>query len=51
MNLKKSQFSIQDKNLINLENSKEYPTLADLMKEQNVSNQKGDYLEKDCESN
>ena len=51
MNLKKSQFSIQDKNLINFENSKEYPTLADLMKEQNVSNQKGDYLDKDCESN
>ena len=37
MNSKKSPFSIQDENLIDLDNSKEYPTFADLMKEQNVS--------------
>ena len=37
MNLKKSQFSIQDKNQRDLDNSIDYPTLADLMREQNVS--------------
>ena len=38
MNLKKSQFAIQDKKAIDLDNSKDYPTIADLMKEQKVSN-------------
>ena len=38
MNLKDSPFSIQDKNQIDLDNSKDYPTISDLMKEQNVSN-------------
>ena len=37
MNLKRSPSSIQDKNSINLENSKEYPTIADLMREQKVA--------------
>ena len=37
MNLKRSPFAIQDKNQIDLENAKDYPTLADLMREQNVS--------------
>ncbi len=37
MNLKRSPSSIQDKNLINLENAKEYPTIADLMREQKVA--------------
>ena len=35
MNLKKSPFSIQDKNSLDLDNTKDYPTLADLMREQN----------------
>ena len=35
MNLKKSPFSIQDKNSLDLDNAKDYPTLADLMREQN----------------
>jgi len=37
MNLKRSPFAIQDKNQRDLDNAKDYPTLADLMKEQNVS--------------
>ena len=39
MILKKSPFTIQDKNAKDLDNSKEYPTIADLMREQNVSNE------------
>ena len=37
MNLKRSPFAIQDKNQRDLDNAKDYPTLADLMREQNVS--------------
>ena len=37
MNLKKSQFSIQDKNQRDIDNLVDYPTLDDLMREQNVS--------------
>ena len=36
MNLKKSPFAIQDKNERDLDNAKDYPTIADLMKEQKV---------------
>ncbi len=38
MNLKKSPFAIQDKNARDIDNAKDYPTIADLMREQNVSN-------------
>ena len=38
MNLKKSPFAIQDKNKRDLDNVKDYPTIADLMREQKVSN-------------
>ena len=38
MNLKKSPFSIQDKTARDLDNAKDYPTLADLIREQNISN-------------
>ena len=38
MNLKRSPFSIQDKNIRDLDNAKDYPTIADLMREQKVSN-------------
>tara|TARA_B100001248_G_C27066514_1_gene311956 strand:- start:374 stop:538 length:165 start_codon:yes stop_codon:yes gene_type:complete len=38
MNLNKSQFAIQDKNAKDLDNVNDYPTIADLMKEQKVSN-------------
>ena len=37
MNFKKSPFSIQDKNSRDIDNSKDYPTINDLMREQNVS--------------
>ncbi len=37
MNLKKSPLAIQDKNARDLDKTKDYPTIADLMREQNVS--------------
>ena len=37
MNLKRSPFAIQDENQKDLDNANDYPTLADLMREQNVS--------------
>ncbi len=40
MNSKKSPFAIKDKNAREHENAKDYPTIADLMREQNVSNDK-----------
>ena len=36
MNLKRSPFAIQDKDARNLDNTKDYPTIADLMREQKV---------------
>ena len=36
MNLKRSQFAIQDKNERDLDNAKDYPTIEDLMREQKV---------------
>ena len=36
MILKTSQFTIQDKNSKDLDNAKDYPTLSDLMRDQNV---------------
>ncbi len=36
MNLKRSPFAIQDKNSRDLDNTKDYPTIADLMREQNT---------------
>ena len=38
MNLKRSPFAIQDKNQRDLDYAEDYPTLADLMIEQSVSN-------------
>jgi hypothetical protein len=37
MTFKKSPFAIQDKNERDLDNAKDYPTLADLIREQKVS--------------
>ena len=42
---------MQDKNLKDLDNSKEYSTLADLMKEQGVSTDLANYWDKECELN
>ena len=36
MNLKRSQFAIQDKNSSDIDNVIDYPTIADLMREQNI---------------
>ena len=36
MNLRRSPFAIQDKSVRDLDNAKDYPTIADLMKEQKV---------------
>ena len=37
MNFKRSPFAIQDKNMRDLDYAKDYPTIADLMKEQEGS--------------
>ena len=37
MILKKSLFTIQDKDSKDLDNAREYPTIADLMREQKIS--------------
>ena len=38
MNLKKTPFAIQDKNTSDIDRKNEYPTIADLIREQKVSN-------------
>ena len=42
MNFKKSPFAIQDKNARDLDNAKDFPTIADLMREQEVQHDGGD---------
>ena len=37
MNLRRSPFAIQDKNIRDLDIAKDYPTYLDLMKEQKIS--------------
>ena len=51
MNLKRSPFAIQDKNLRDLDSAKEYPTLKDLIKEQGLSTDLADYWDKECKEN
>ena len=41
MNLKRSPFAIQDKNARDLGNTKDYPTISDLMREQKVPQDEG----------
>tara|TARA_B100000886_G_C20034012_1_gene331050 strand:- start:221 stop:385 length:165 start_codon:yes stop_codon:yes gene_type:complete len=41
MHLKKSEFAIQDREERNTDSYKDYPTFADLMREQKISNDKG----------
>ena len=41
MNLKRSPFAIQDKNTSDLDNAKDYPTIADLMRKQKVPQDSG----------
>ena len=47
----KTTFSIQDKNTKDLDNTKDYSTLKDLMKEQGVSTDLSNYWDKECELN
>ena len=49
MNLKRSPFAIQNKDLRDIDLSKEFPTLKDLMKEQGLSTDLADYWDKECE--
>ena len=51
MNFKRSPFAIQDKNIRDLDNAKEYSTLVDLMKEQGISTDLADYWDKECDLN
>ena len=51
MNLKRSPFAIQDKNKNDLDNTKEYSTLKELIHEQGISTDLSDYWEKECELN
>ena len=39
MNLKRSSFAIQNKKARDLDNAKDYPTIADLMREQKCSHE------------
>ena len=41
MNFKRSPFAIQNKNARDLVNAKDYPTVADLMREQKVTQDDG----------
>ena len=51
MNLKTSPFAIQDKKLRDIDLAKEYPTLRDLMKEQELTTDLADYWNKECDLN
>ena len=51
MNFKTPKSSFQEGDLIDLENAKDYPTLADLIKEQNVLSYQSDYWKKECDNN
>ena len=51
MNLKRSPFAIQDKNKNDLDNTKEYSTLKELIHEQGISTDLSDYWKKECELN
>ena len=41
MNLNSSTFTVQNKNARDLDNAKDYPTIADLMREQKVPQDDG----------
>ena len=45
MNLKRSPFAIQDKNARDLDTPKDYPTIADLMREQQVPQNNGNTVQ------
>ena len=49
MNLKRTPFTIQDKNKSDLDNAKEYSTLKELIEEQGISSELADYWDKECD--
>ena len=51
MNLKSSPFTIQNKDSSDLDNTKDYSTLKELVEEQGISTDLSDYWDKDCEIN
>ena len=51
MNFKKSLFAIHANNLRDFDRRKEYPTIADLMKEQGTLTNLEDTWDKECELN
>ena len=51
MNLKRSPFAIQDKNLRDLDNAKDYSTQKELVEEQGISTDLSNYWDKECEPN
>tara|TARA_B100000886_G_scaffold170023_1_gene116403 strand:- start:43 stop:231 length:189 start_codon:yes stop_codon:yes gene_type:complete len=51
MNLKRSSFSLHDKNKNVFDNSKDYSTLKDLMKEQGLSTDLADHWDKERTDN
>ncbi len=51
MKLERSPFAIQDKNKKDLDNSNDYSTLKDLMKEQGLSTDLSDYWDKERTDN
>ena len=51
MNLKRSPFAIQDKNLRDLDNARDYWTFEELVKEQEIFTELYVYWYKECELN
>ena len=51
MNLKRSPFAIQDRNLRDIDKAKDYSTLKELVEEQGISTDLSDYWDKECELN
>ena len=51
MNLKSSPFTIQNKDSSDLDNTKDYSTLKELVEEQGISTDLSDYWDKECEIN
>ena len=51
MNTKTPKSFVHKNDCIDLENAKDYPTLADLMKEQDVLDYQSDYWKKECNTN
>ena len=44
MNLKRSQFAIQNKKVRDIDNARDYPTITDLMREQEIPNDKANLV-------